>query len=159
MTLLGKEIGSEGEAVLSTPFQLRIPRATLDAMIEQAREALPNECCGLLAGHFDAEERTASASTRFPLTNVAATPTTRYEADPKELFKAFRDMREQGLEHVAIYHTHPTSQAAPSRTDLERAFYPGVVYLIFSMLKEPPELRAWWLDDGGFVQTSWKCEE
>jgi uncharacterized protein len=49
-----------------------------------------------------------------------------------------------GLDLAAIYHSHPTSKAEPSKTDLELAGYPEAVHLIVS-LKEPakPVVRAY----------------
>src|SRR5579859_994667 len=88
-----KELRSEGMVILSTPFQLQIPRALLDAMLAQARAELPNECCGLLAGHLPGDELVVRAVQRYPLANAAASPT-RYEGEPRDLLRAFEDMRE-----------------------------------------------------------------
>src|SRR5438128_8101176 len=67
-----KDSYSEGWAVLSTPFRLELPRALHEAMIDQARAELPNECCGLLAGVI--EEGVARVVRRFPLINAVASP-------------------------------------------------------------------------------------
>jgi proteasome lid subunit RPN8/RPN11 len=132
--------------------------SVLDALLIQAEAELPNECCGFLAGTRRGD--IARATERFPLVNAAASPT-RYEADPRDLLRAFRTMRERGLEHLAIYHSHPTSAPVPSRTDLARAFYPEVVYLIVSMLERPPHMRGWWLTETDFREAAWErvdCE-
>jgi proteasome lid subunit RPN8/RPN11 len=127
-------------------------------MLTQARAELPNECCGLLAGRpvsagepCDAPAGPGQASPlvrvvrRYPLVNAAQSPK-EYDADSRGMFEAFRDMRDQGLEHVAIYHSHPTSEPVPSRTDLERNFYgDSVIYFIISLKANKPELRGWWL--------------
>jgi proteasome lid subunit RPN8/RPN11 len=37
-----------------------------------------------------------------------------------------------GLEHLGIYHSHPTGENVPSPRDIERALYPDAAYLIVS---------------------------
>jgi proteasome lid subunit RPN8/RPN11 len=118
-------------------------------MLAHARAELPNECCGLLAGDR------AQATQHYPLVNAAASPT-RYDADSKDLLRAFRDMRERQLEHLAIYHSHPTSDPVPSRTDLAQAFYPGVVYLIISLKADAPSMRGWWLSETEYREAEWE---
>jgi proteasome lid subunit RPN8/RPN11 len=43
------------------------------------------------------------------------------------------NMRDQGEELFAIYHSHPTAPAEPSAIDLELAAYPDALYLIISL--------------------------
>jgi proteasome lid subunit RPN8/RPN11 len=133
---------------------LRIPRDIYDAMLAQAQAELPNECCGLLGGTRDGDR--VRATQRYPLVNAAANPV-RYEADPRGLLHAFRDMRERQIEHLAIYHSHPTSDPVPSRTDLAQAFYPGVVYLIISLKSDPPTVRGWWLSETDYSEAEWEA--
>jgi proteasome lid subunit RPN8/RPN11 len=78
------------------------------------------------------------------LTNVAP-GTTLYEIDPGEIFDLeFRLLPAAGLEVVAIYHSHPVTEAYPSRTDQSLAFWPDAIYLICS-LAEPgtPVVRGY----------------
>src|SRR5271165_2728722 len=106
---------------------LHIPGRLHEEMLAQAVAELPNECCGLLAG------RDGLVTHRYPLTNALASPV-RYESDPQTMFAAFKDMRREGTDLLAIYHSHPTSAAVPSRTDLERNFYGSdVVHVIISL--------------------------
>src|SRR2546428_226937 len=84
------------------------------SMSAQARAEYPNECCGLLAGIVTEQE--ARVVQRYPLRNAAASPV-EYESDPLDMFAAHRDMRQRGIDIVAIYHSHPTSEAVPSKTD------------------------------------------
>ena len=76
------------------------------------------------------------------MTNVHQSPIS-YLIDPKEQFVAFKDMRNQGTELVAIYHSHPHSKAYPSATDVRLAYYPEAVYLLVS-LQDPsrPVMKA-----------------
>jgi [CysO sulfur-carrier protein]-S-L-cysteine hydrolase len=136
---------------MSTSFDnnLQIPRRLYDDMIAQAVAELPNECCGLLAG------RDGRVSQRYPLSNALSSPV-RYESDPKALFAAFKDMRDAGIELLAIYHSHPTSEPVPSRTDLERNFYgSAVVHLIVSLQGGVPAVRAWRLGETAYTEAEW----
>lgn len=121
-------------------------------MIAQAESELPNECCGMLLGTRDGG--VARAVKRHPLTNVAASPT-RYDADSRELFAVQRECQRLGLDELAIYHSHPTSAAVPSKTDLSRAFHPHCMYLIISLQERPATVRGWWLTETDYREASW----
>ena len=100
------------------------------------------ECCGLLAGSDGIITRI------FPATNALASPTS-YEIAPKELFQLFRCMREEGLEHLGIYHSHPATENVPSPRDIELAAYPNEAYFIISLLPAAPyPVRAFSIRDG-----------
>lgn len=123
--------------------RLCVPEELLVELIEHARSCLPNECCGLLAGRV--EENRASATMRFAIGNDAASPR-EYLTNPRDMFAAFRGMREYGLELLGIYHSHPTSAPEPSQRDLEENTYgDSVVHLIVSLAGSQPEVRGWWL--------------
>lgn len=124
------------------PFRLIVPAALHDEMVAQALAERPNECCGLLAGVVEGGEGRVVA--RYPMVNDLASPT-EYNAEPRGLFLAHKDMRARGLELLAIYHSHPTSPPVPSRTDRERLYSEDVVCVIISLVTEPPSVVAWWL--------------
>jgi proteasome lid subunit RPN8/RPN11 len=136
---------------MSLDGKLQIPGRLHDEMLAQAVAELPNECCGLLAG------RDGRITHRYPLTNALASPV-RYESDPLALFAADKDMRRHGIEVLAIYHSHPTSDAVPSRTDLERNFYgSAVVHVIISLTGDVPAVRAWRLAETSYreIELTW----
>jgi proteasome lid subunit RPN8/RPN11 len=102
---------------------VQIEQGIFDRLLAEAR-ADPNvECCGLLAG------RNALISAILPAKNALQSAKA-YEIAPEELFALFRRMRSEELEHLGIYHSHPTGENSPSRLDLECAFYPAAAYLI-----------------------------
>ncbi len=138
---------------MSLDEKLQMPRQLFDEMLAQALTELPNECCGLLAG------RDGRVTHRYPLTNALASPN-QYESDPKELFAAMKDMRREGTELVAIYHSHPTSEPVPSRTDLVRNWYGSdVVFIIISLMRVQPRVRAWRLFETSYEEVGWACRE
>ena len=83
------------------------------------------ECCGLLAG------RDGVISMVLPARNALASATA-YEIAPAELFVLFRKMRDEQLDHMGIYHSHPNTENVPSPSDVERAYYPEAAQFILS---------------------------
>jgi proteasome lid subunit RPN8/RPN11 len=115
-----------------------------DAIVAHAREGVPHEVCGLVAGREGRGERLIRCA------NVHATPTTRYEMDPRDQLRAFREMDDRGEELIAIYHSHPATQPYPSPTDRAEAHYPDAFYVLVSLRAQAPEVRAYRiLPDGG----------
>ena len=106
-------------------FKILLRRALVEELFAHAREASPEECCGLLGG------RGARAESVYRLRNVAGEASVAYEAAPEDLFAAQRRMREGGEELLGIYHSHPRSaDPVPSRADVRLAFYPSAIYFI-----------------------------
>lgn len=105
---------------------LEIPRVQVDAMITHAQEDYPNECCGLLAGVRGRVEHVYRGR------NIDQSPFT-YRLDPNEQLRFFKDMDARGLELLGIYHSHTRSAPYPSRTDVAKAYYPDVAYVIVSL--------------------------
>jgi proteasome lid subunit RPN8/RPN11 len=130
-------------------------------MLAQASAELPNECCGLLAGRVSSEnaaDAVGEVVRCYPLVNAAASPR-EYLSDPRSMFAAVCDMRRQELEILAVYHSHPSSEPIPSRTDLERNFSPDVVNFIISLKGGEPRMRGWWLRGEEYVEADWEVTE
>jgi [CysO sulfur-carrier protein]-S-L-cysteine hydrolase len=128
---------------------LTIPAEILDAMVAHCRMEAPLECCGILAGIFP------EVSLFYPLANLEASET-RYSADPRDLIRVDRDLREREAKILAIYHSHPRWSAVPSKTDLETNYYGEVPRIIVSLLDEPPTVRVWRLDAGSYEELDWR---
>jgi proteasome lid subunit RPN8/RPN11 len=137
------------------PFtRLAIPATILDEVIAHAREALPNECCGLLAGCV--EDGVGVVTARFAVGNDLASPTA-YYTNARDLFAAFRAMREGKLELLAVYHSHPSSDPIPSDRDVaENTYGESVVHLIVSLAHTTPDVRAWWITEQGYREVDWE---
>jgi proteasome lid subunit RPN8/RPN11 len=133
-------------------LELQIARQFLDEIVAQAQTESPNECCGLLAGKVEAG--IGHVTVRYPLHNELASPT-RYWSDGKEMLAAHKDMRQREIDLLAIYHSHPTSEPVPSRTDLEQNAYGStVVHLIVSLMGSTPTFRAWRLESASFHEVA-----
>ena len=139
---------------MSTPIRLLLPRQLLAEMIAHAQAELPNECCGLLAGTI-ATDGIARIQRRYSLVNALASPT-EYESDPKSMFDAVRNMRTLGIDIVAVYHSHPTSEPVPSRKDRERNYLGEVVHFIVGLNGKEPDTRGWWLNADTHAEAAWE---
>ncbi len=143
-----------GEQMPARPFErLRLPGPLCEAMLAQALAERPLECCGVLAGLV--ENGVGQVVARYPLLNSVSSPV-EYASDPKSMFDATRDMRERGLEMLAVYHSHPSSPPVPSKTDLARNYSEDVVNFIVSLTTSPPILRGWWLTETDYREAEWE---
>lgn len=113
------------------PNMLHLPgllRVQVDAW---AVAGYPQETCGLLLGRGVADGcEVVIARQARNLNDERAHD--RYELDPQAFLAADREAREQGLEIVGVWHTHPDHPAEPSETD-RRAAWPGWSYLILAV--------------------------
>lgn len=113
---------------------LRIPQAALDSLRRHGEETYPHECCGVLLGAFQGDDRTVREVVRAGNTRLDALHN-RYNIDPGELVRIQRQARERGLEIVGFYHSHPDHPAHWSATDLAEAHWVGCSYVITSVEK------------------------
>jgi len=110
--------------------------------VAHAQAESPKEACGLLAG------RNARPTRVIRCANAHPSPVTRYTIDPREQLRAFRDMEAHGEELVAIYHSHPATQAYPSPTDRAESHYPEAIYVLVSLRDQTPDVRGFRIRDG-----------
>lgn len=120
---------------------LRIEEKVVAAMIAHGRREEPNEACGYLAA------RDGVVCRSFEFTNIDAAPD-HYSMDPAEQFAAIRRMREEGLQLVAAYHSHPATPARPSVEDIRLANDPNIIYVIVSMMAGVEPVRAYRIQQG-----------
>jgi proteasome lid subunit RPN8/RPN11 len=124
------------------PNPVGVRAGIVEEMLRHARSEPGVECCGLLAGAGGVITRI------FPAKNALASPIA-YDVAPQELFQLFRRMREEELEHLGIYHSHPATENVPSPRDIELAAYPNEAYFIISPLPAAPHpVRAFSIRDG-----------
>lgn len=121
---------------------MRLAPALAQELVAHAIADLPNECCGLIAGAGEVAHRVLRAA------NSEGSPFM-YVMDPREQMRMMDEIDDAGEDLIAIYHSHTRSAAYPSRTDVELAFYPQVLYLIVSIAdRDAPEIRAYRLTRG-----------
>jgi [CysO sulfur-carrier protein]-S-L-cysteine hydrolase len=136
------------------PTGASLPGAIRDGIVEHARRGVPNEACGIVVG-----DRVAADGGRAlrwePLRNQVASPY-RYAIDPEDLLRLTIATDDADETFWAIVHSHVSSPARPSPTDLRESHYPDALYLLVSLdpaeadpTAGTPSLRAWRIVDGG----------
>lgn len=113
----------------------------MERILAHLQDALPNEGCGLIAGETSADG-VHMAQRFFAGENIDRSPT-RFTMDGAQVIAAFKEIRAMGLDLGAIVHSHPTSVAEPSPTDLREAFYTDALAVIVSFQEGLPDTRAW----------------
>lgn len=116
---------------------LTIPDGALEAMIQHARSAAPEEACGLFA-----VGEGVVVTMVYCLTNTQHSSTA-YTIDPTEHYHAWDHARRNGWEIGGVFHSHPASAAVPSTADLV-GFDPDWVSVILGA----SEIRAYRVRDG-----------
>jgi proteasome lid subunit RPN8/RPN11 len=122
------------------PGSVSLPRAIAEAIGAQARAEAPLESCGLIAGSSAAAS--GGVALRYLACRNAAASPVRYAVHPDDLYRFTVETDDADEVIWGIAHSHPTSPAVPSQTDLGLALYPDTLYLVIS-LTHVPALRAW----------------
>src|SRR5262245_50311920 len=116
-------------------------------VLRHVRKSLPREAVGLLGG------RTGGQVTLvLPLPNIA--PASRqFIADPFAQFCGLRRLEAEGLQLLAIYHSHPDGGVDPSEDDLLYARRWSCVHLIVTTREACRErLRAFCCNGDGSLE-------
>jgi len=128
---------------------ITIPDAQVAEMIDHAFEADPEECCGILFG------RGSVVTNSRRVQNVHDNRARRYTMAPLELIDAEREADGRGEEFVAFYHSHPSSEAYPSETDVGNAVdseWTGPCYVVVSLAEKQPVVRAFRISSRGKIR-------
>ncbi|WP_379487017.1 M67 family metallopeptidase [Novosphingobium soli] len=113
----------------------------LATLLEEARAAGVEECCGLLLGR---EGRIAIAR---PAANVAQDRRVRFEIDPLALLAAHKAARAGGPQVLGYYHSHPKGCPVPSATDREHSTGDSRIWAIIAA----GEVAFWHDNANGFA--------
>ena len=112
--------------------QLSLPSGIVDDIRSHAREVYPDECCGALFGR---DEEVVEA---FALPNTTDEgPRRRFLVRPDDYRAAEQRARQQRVELLGFYHSHPDHPARPSQYDLDHA-WPFFSYVIISVRSGEP---------------------
>ena len=120
-----------------------IPEGVRAELVAHSQREAPNEACGLVllrggvAEHYEPGRNVASSPYRFEL-----------QFDDPEIWFAEDD----GYE-LAVFHSHISAPARPSRTDVENiGLWTGKPYLVYSL--QTDDLAAFRIEDGGIAEIS-----
>jgi proteasome lid subunit RPN8/RPN11 len=113
---------------------LHVAPDLIEAMLQAARSAAPEECCGLLVGVLEPAPRVLC---QVPAANVHPEPRRFFEIDPRVHFATLRAVREGGGAAIVLghYHSHPAGPARPSARDLAEAGDPDLAWLVIDPVR------------------------
>jgi len=123
--------------VAGEAFVIRIPQAIYDAMTAHVVAGYPDEACGALGS------KDGQVVRHYPTANAAEKPDDFSIIAPEALLDIFDDIDTYDGEMI-YYHSHPKSEAYPSRRDKDWAKSNRLYYIIYShrFYPEPPYARV-----------------
>ncbi len=124
---------------------VRIDYHLYDEIVEYAREHLPEEACGLIAGSKD--ENGKKVEKVYYLTNIDHAED-HFTMDPKEQLEAVKDMRANGYKPLGNWHSHPESPSRPSEEDIRLSYDKNASYFILSLMAKNPVLNSFHVENG-----------
>lgn len=113
-------------------------------MLDHALAQPDFEVCGLLGGAG------GLINNYYPIENTAADPHCAFLMDPRGQIQAMHSMQQRGESMAGIFHSHPATPARPSARDRQEARYADVYYLILSLERPTPEIKAFYFDGDHF---------
>jgi proteasome lid subunit RPN8/RPN11 len=127
---------------------LKIARSHVDAMIAHARADHPDEACGVIVGPEGSDQPVRM----IEMLNADRSPTF-FRFDPQEQLRLYREMDDRDEEIVVVYHSHTSTEAYPSRTDISYAAEPQAHYVLVSTAESgsdegPTQVRSYRIVDG-----------
>ena len=106
---------------------LSIPRTLANKLLTLAQQAPENEICGLVS------VTESNKYQLYPVDNIADNSACVFEMDPQQQVAAFKNMREKNEALFAIFHSHPHSDAIPSKKDINESAYAEALNIIISL--------------------------
>lgn len=103
----------------------------LDAIRRHGEAEYPEECCGVLLGRVEGEQRRVVAATALPNARTDERRR-RFLIGAEDYRAAEREAGARGLELIGFYHSHPDHPARPSEYDREHAL-PWHSYVVLAV--------------------------
>jgi len=120
--------------------KLILSHKVMKAMRSQVNRLAPEEACGLLAGKGNRVEKIL----RVP---NAERSSVRYRMEPRAQWSAFQRIEADGLDLVAIYHSHPNGPDHLSPADVSEIMYP-VAQIIWFQMNGEWQVRGFQVEGG-----------
>jgi proteasome lid subunit RPN8/RPN11 len=136
---------------MSATPTLWISKHLAEKIRRHGAETYPHECCGALLGR-DSEAQSGTPGREVlglhALVNRRDdSPRNRFSVTGEDVLDAEKAARQQGLDVIGWYHSHPDHPAHPSEFDREHA-WPWYSYIIVSVRNgAPQEMTSWRLND------------
>ena len=116
-------------------------------LFDHSEKEKPNESCAILFGTEN--EKEAIVKKIFLTKNIEKSPVN-FTISPEERLEADKIEKESGLKIVAIFHSHPNSEAIPSITDKKFMELNPEIWVILSGLSK--QLKAFTIKKEIFVE-------
>ena len=126
-------------------MKVLLKKADYDKMVAHAKANLPEEVCGLIAGHDEDGVRVIEKV--YLIENVDHT-NEHFTITPKAQLEAIKNMRQNGLKPLGNWHSHPESPSRSSQEDIRLAYDSSASYLILSLMNEEPVLHSFHVENG-----------
>ncbi|MCC8081951.1 MAG: M67 family metallopeptidase [Lachnospiraceae bacterium] len=127
-------------------MKIQMKEDDIRTMITFAKERIPEEACGLIAGNEAAGVRQIEKV--YYLTNIDHS-SEHFSLDPAEQLNAVKDMRRLGYKPLGNWHSHPQTPSRPSAEDIRLAYDSAASYLILSLENEDdPVLNSFHVENG-----------
>ena len=123
---------------------IRMDVKLYDEIVQYAKEHLPEESCGLIAGEIDGDNKTIKKVYFLENTDHAED---HFTMNPKEQLEAVKDMRKNGYKPLGNWHSHPSSPSRPSVEDIKLAYDKGASYMIVSFLTKAPVVNSFHIEN------------
>lgn len=128
---------------------IRMEYHLYDDLVKWAREHLPEEACGLLAGTEDESGREIKKVYFLENKDHAED---HFTLDPMDQMKAVKDMRANGYKQLGNWHSHPSSPSRPSTEDIALAYDSKASYMILSLMAENPVVNVFHIEAGAWTK-------
>ena len=132
--------------------QLLLPEEDYNKIIAHCKQARPLEACGIMGG--TKQKETGIVKKVFLMEN-ARPSSEEYFMDYEEQFAVFKQLRQNNLKLLSIFHSHPHSEARPSQKDIDMANYEQAVYAIISLAGNSPDLKTYIIRNGSYRAINW----
>ncbi len=123
---------------------LRLSQQQVKSIMDDVLAAYPHEACGMIAG------QDIDAIQILRIDNVADQPQSHYVMDGMMQLQALKTFEHQGLDWLAVYHSHPEGKPQPSQEDIRAAVLhtPNLIHVIVGLKNHQTQLQAWHIHDG-----------
>ena len=129
---------------------IRLDYRLYDDIVKYAKEHLPEEACGLIAGTEDEDGNRVIEKVDY-LENIDHA-NDHFTLAPKDQMAAIKDMRSLGLKQLGNWHSHPESPSRPSEEDIRLSFDSKASYMILSLMAENPVLNSYHVENEKYTK-------
>jgi len=126
---------------------IRMDCELYEQIVQYAKEHLPEESCGLIAGVNDVDSKVIKKIYFLENTDHSAD---HFSMNPKEQLMAVKDMRVNGYKPMGNWHSHPSTPSRPSEEDIKLAYDKDASYMILSFLTSAPILNSFHIENGNY---------